>query len=276
MNNREPREPLMNTREPLEYWQAPNLAELDGVVHAFSTRKGGVSEPPYATLNMGFHTGDEEQRVVENRRRLLTALGLSLERAIGAEQVHGAEVARVGPRERGRGARDRASAVAGADALVTNEAGNPLLLCFADCLPAFLVDRGRRAVALVHAGWRGSAAGVTGAAVAELGRLGVTPSDLLVALGPCIKPCCYEVSPDLARRFRSLFGEEVARRTERGAPSIDLAEANRIALVRLGVPEASIHVAPDCTACRTDLYFSHRREGGRTGRMAAVLALRGA
>lgn len=264
----------MATGEDLEYWQAPNLAEMDGVIHAFTTRKGGVSAPPYATLNMGFHTGDEAAAVAANRRRFLEALGIPLENVIGAEQVHGGGVARVGKGERGRGARDRESAIAGVDALVTADPGSLLLLCFADCLPVFLVDRRRRAVALAHAGWRGSVAGVSEATVAELGRLGVEASDLVAALGPCIKPCCYEVSPELARRFAARFGEEAVGRTGWGAPSIDLAEANRLSLLRLGIPEASIFVEQACTACRTDLYYSHRFEGGTTGRMAAVLALR--
>lgn len=260
--------------EDLEYWQAPNLAALDGVVHAFSTRRGGVSLPPFATLNMGYHTGDEAARVTVNRSRFFEALGARLDDAVGAEQVHGARVARVGRAERGRGARDRESSIPGADALVTGEPGVWLLLCFADCLPVFLADRRRRAVALVHAGWRGSLAGVTEAAVKELQRLGAEPPELVAALGPCIKPCCYEVSPELAEGFAQRFGEGVVQRTRWGAPSVDLAGAGRIALARLGVPVESIHVDSGCTACRTDLYFSHRCEGAATGRMAAVIGMR--
>jgi len=232
-----------------------------------------VSPSPFASLNLGYRTGDEAARVTENRRRFVEALGARLDQVICAEQVHGAGVARVDARDRGRGAEDPGSSVPGVDALATSEAGCLLLLCFADCVPVFLADRRRRAVALAHAGWRGSLAGVAEAAAAEMGRLGVDPGELVVAVGPCIKPCCYEVSPELAQRFADRFGDEVVRRTRWGAPSVDLAEANRRALEALGVPKASIYIEPECTACRTDLYFSHRAEGGATGRMAAVIGL---
>lgn len=259
----------------MELWRAPNLVELDRVVHAFSTRWGGVSPPPFASLNLGYHTGDDGARVTENRRRFLASLGARLDDAICAEQVHSAAVRRVGAPDRGRGAADPHTPVPGVDALATGDAGSLLLLCFADCVPVFLADRRQGAVALAHAGWRGSLAGVVEAAVAEMGRLGVEPAALVAALGPCIKPCCYEVSPELAQRFTARFGPGVARRSRRGAPSIDLAEANRRALEASGVPGASIYVEPECTACRTDRYFSHRAEGGATGRMAAVIGLRG-
>ena len=265
----------MSERERVEPWRAPNLAELGGVIHAFSTRRGGVSEPPFASLNLGYRTGDEAARVTENRRRFLEALGARLDQVICAEQVHGAGAARVGARDRGRGAVDPGSSVPGVDALATSDAGSLLLLYFADCVPVFLADQQGRAVALAHAGWRGSMAGVAEAAAAELARLGVEPGELVAALGPCIKPCCYEVSPELARRFAERFGDGVVLRTRWGAPSVDLAEANRRALEALGVPRASIYVEPECTACRTDLYFSHRAEGGATGRMAAVIGLVG-
>lgn len=258
------------------FWQSRVLAAVPGVVHGVSTRRGGVSRPPYTSLNMGFHTGDRPEDVVENRRRWLEVLGLRLDEAVFAEQVHGAEVALVAAGDRGKGALRLEDAVPGTDALVTAEAGIPLAVLVADCVPILFAAADGSAVGVAHAGWRGTLAAVAARTVRRFAELGIPPRQLRVALGPCIRPCCYEVSEDLYQRFREKLGPEAVGHTRAGRPALDLAAANRSLLLSLGVPQGAVDVAPDCTACRTDLYFSHRAEKGKTGRMAAVIARRSA
>jgi YfiH family protein len=205
----------------------------------FSTRAGGVSDGPYASLNLGLLTGDERSRVEENRRRLLTAVGADPERAAWPRQVHGACVVRAN----GRGLEG--------DAIWTDEPRRPLVVVTADCLPIALARiGGPPAVALVHTGWRGLSAGVVEAAVASLG------GKLAAAVGPGIGPCCYEVG----REVSELFGE--LRRT------LDLRSVAERALRQAGVERVD-HVDL-CTACSPERFFSHRRDRGLTGRQGAV------
>jgi YfiH family protein len=205
----------------------------------FSTRAGGVSDGPYASLNLGLLTGDERSRVEENRRLLLTAVGADPERAAWPRQVHGAGVVRAN----GRGMEG--------DAIWTDEPRRPLVVVTADCLPIALARvGGTPAVALIHAGWRGLSAGVVEAAVASLG------GKLAAAVGPGIGPCCYEVG----REVSELFGE--LRRT------LDLRSVAERALRQAGVERVD-HVDL-CTACSPERFFSHRRDRGLTGRQGAV------
>lgn len=252
-------------------WQSELLSGITGVVHGVSTRLGGVSGVPFATLNLGLHTGDRPEAVIENRRRFLRRLGATPEASVWAEQVHGAEVAVVGPEHAGRGAKLFADAIPGVDGLVTTAPGLVLAATFADCVPILMAARDGSAVAVVHAGWRGTLAGVGPKCVAALGAAGVAPDRLLVAIGPSIGPCCYQVSEELVRRFGRVIGPEATGKTRWGAPALALAEANRKLLVESGVPPEAVEISSLCTACRTDLFFSHRAERGTTGRIAAAV-----
>jgi YfiH family protein len=235
-------------------WEGGHIAgELPGARVLFSTRRGGVSPPPYASLNLGRLTDDDGANVDANRTRLAAAVGHSRERFLYGRQVHGATVR-------------RAQAPPGEDRPVTEEDGQATalpdaaaLVLAADCLPIALAAGG--AVAAVHAGWPGLAAGIVAEGVAALRDVGGR-GPVTAAIGPGAGGCCYEVGEELHARFAA-YG---ARRGER---NLDLAAIARAQLAEAGVE--AVHEVGLCTMCRNDLFFSHRADGGRTGRQAGVV-----
>jgi YfiH family protein len=222
----------------------------DGLTLAFTTRRGGVSDAEFESLNLGGSSGDRDEAVRENRRRTLAALGLGGNRLATAGLVHGAEVATVqGPGHS-----------TGCDALLTRERGITLAITTADCLPLILTLPG--VVAVAHCGWRGTAAGLPERTVlAACAAAGATPRELIAHLGPCIRPCCYEVGPEVARQFPASVGRVVE-----GRHRLDLAAAARLQLLDSGVPPEAIFDTAACTCCAPGWYFSHRRDGNRYGR----------
>ena len=226
-------------------------AELPGARAAFSTRLGGVSDGPFASLNLGWLTGDK--RVPENRRRLTAALGLDARDVLIGRQVHAAEVvrheARMDPPVFARPAPARE-----ADGQATSSPGLAPLVFVADCLPVALA--GTRGVAMIHCGWRGLAEGIVERGVDEVDAR-------TAAIGPGIGPCCYEVGEEVARAFDWL-GDGIVR-----GRMLDLVEVARRLLGRVGVSD--VEVAELCTSCEADLFFSHRRDAGVTGRQGGLV-----
>ncbi len=243
------------------------------VPHAFSTRRGGVSSPPWSSLNLGHGLGDTPERVEENLRRLSSALELPLSSLHTVRQVHGDRVlqadVRSGSAERG----------AEADALWTEAVGEAVGVRTADCVPLLLVDPRNQRVAAIHAGWRGTALEIGARAVEAWSLLGSRPERLLAALGPHIRRCCYAVSSDLAAQFSAQFGSEVIdlRRGPDGFNDtyhLDLALAVRRTLERVGLKPGQIDATGPCTACDGGRFFSHRRDEGKTGRQLSVAICR--
>ncbi|PDO11811.1 MAG: hypothetical protein BLM47_01000 [Candidatus Reconcilbacillus cellulovorans] len=273
----------------------PALLRLAGWETAFgclsagiSTRLGGVSEGPFCSLNGAFHVGDDPQRVLENRRRLCEAIGLPFDAWTCAEQVHGSRVAVVGEIDRGRGRMRRDDAIGEYDAMITKTPGVMLAAFFADCAPIWMFDPVGGSAGLAHAGWRGTVAGVAVKTLeAMVESFGARPENVRVAIGPAIGACCYTVNGSVAERVAALF-DEIAEESENGAifsdimrrvsPDadvwrLDLKKLNRFLLIKAGILSGHIEISEWCTGCRTDLWYSHRREGGRTGRMTAWIAL---
>lgn len=236
-------------------------ARLAGFVHGFTTRQGGASEAPFDTLNLGGQVGDAPASVAENWARLEAATGLGFARV---SQVHGASAVRL----------DAACAPGEeADAVVCLEPGVAACVSVADCVPILLADPESGAVAAVHAGWRGTVARAAAEGIRALAReAGAQPERLLASVGPSIGPCCYEVSPDLAARFEAELGAPAVRAGR--VPRLDLWAANVAVLGAAGVPAERVEVLGRCTACERDLFFSHRRDAGRTGRQMAFIAPR--
>jgi purine-nucleoside/S-methyl-5'-thioadenosine phosphorylase / adenosine deaminase len=217
-------------------------ADLGGARAVFSTRLGGVSEPPFDSLNLGLLTEDPEEAVAENRLRLATALGFAPEQVVFARQVHGTRLIR----------HPRRGGLVEADGHVVAEPGLAPLVFVADCLPVALYGPG--GLAMVHAGWRPLAGGILAAAAAAVGAT-------RAAVGPGIGPCCYEVGEEVLSVFTALGAVAKGR-------MLDLPEVARRLLAQAGVEE--IESAGLCTGCEAELFFSHRRDNGRTGRQAGI------
>jgi YfiH family protein len=248
-------------------YEFERLANDGRVVHAVFTRLGGVSAPPYASLNLGRTVGDRVEAVEENHRRALGTLNLALRETASCYQVHGARVGLVGRGHTG-------TVQPATDALVTAAAGVALLLRFADCAPVLLFAPDVPAVGLAHAGWRGIVAGVVGATVrAMVDRIGCDPARMWAAVGPTIGSCCYEVDAATAAAVARACpdGADVARERS-GRPVLDLAAAVRAQLMAAGIAE--VEQAGLCTACHVDEFYSHRAEHGHAGRFGVVMGIR--
>lgn len=253
----------------------------EDVTFAVTTRRGGVSAAPFASLNLGAHVGDDDAAVAENRERLSAFTGVAAEALCLGGQVHGTRVAVV---EEPGGRFEKT------DALVTALPDVPLMILTADCAAVALYDPVRAAVGIAHAGWRGTLADIAAVIIGVMrGRFGTAPPELLAAVGPSIGPCCYQVGPEVTDAFYAAHpdiapdilsppdfasaGSFEGVNDDRSM--LDLWTANRLMLERAGVPPQHIEVSGSCTACNTDRFFSHRAEKGRTGRFAAVIQRHG-
>ncbi len=250
--------PLMSS------WTEHAVAEAGGAVYVapdpepvgawvwFFTRKGGVSKPPYDSLNISTLVGDDKDAVVENRQRIQVAM--ENRSSAWVQQVAGDRIVRV-----------REAGLAGeGDALITEGEGYSLVVAVADCVPVALVGEGT--VGMVHSGWRGTLMGISGKAARVLGGPGRV-SAVRAYIGPCIRSCCYEVSKELADNFAERFGAHVA-----SGRYLSLPDAIRVDLEEAGVTK--VHDLGLCTGCRPDLFYSHRKQGPKTGRNLAAVALR--
>jgi YfiH family protein len=237
----------------MELLRSQLLAEFP---HGFTTRTGGGSAAPWDSLNLGDLVEDRPEAVAGNWQRLAHATGLDFARV---RQVHGAAVlvasAPSRPREE-------------ADGVISATPGLAACVAVADCVPILLACPDRSAVAAIHAGWRGTLAGIAAEGVRALAAAGSDEPPLAV-IGPSIGPCCYQVAPDLAARFEAAFGARVVVPGARG-PHLDLWAANERVLRDAGV--VRVAALRRCTACEPRFFFSHRRDGGRTGRMVAFIA----
>lgn len=243
------------------------------VPHGFSTRLGGVSPAPWDSLNLRPGMGDGEAALRENYRRFCDCAGVDMDRLVLSRQVHETTVRLCTAADAGKGL-DREQDYA-ADALVTSEKNLPLAVFSADCGVILLHDPVTGAVGGVHAGWRGCAGGILERAVYAM-RLhyGAEPENLLAAIGPCIGQCCFETDGDVPEAMRAALGAEAEPYLEQRGPKyhVDLAGLNRRWLLRSGLLPEHIDLCGLCTACRPDLFWSHRKMGGARGVHAAVIA----
>jgi len=246
---------------------------LDGVRHGFSTRRGGVSAPPWDSLNLGVSRGDEPEHVMENYRRFCAAIGVDPARCVLSQQTHNAVVRHVTAADCGKGLL-RPRDYTGVDAMICDEPDVALVVFSADCNVILLYDPVHPAVGAVHAGWRGTALGIAAKTVRAMAdTFGCDPRDIRAAVGPAIGPCCFETDGDVPEALRAALGSAVVPyMTWNGAKwHIDLKAVNALWLRREGVEQ--VEICDHCTACRPDLYWSHRKVGNVRGSQAAVICL---
>lgn len=247
---------------------------LGNIRHGFSTRKGGVSPAPWDSLNLRPGQGDGQAAVMENYHRFFGAIGADEKRAVLSRQIHETTVRICTAADAGKGLlhpRDYT-----ADALITNEPNLPLVVFSADCGIILLHDPVRQAIGAVHAGWRGCAAGILEKAVHTMAEaFGSRPADILAAIGPCIGQCCFETDDDVPDAMHLALGCDAEPYLERHGAKwhVDLAGLNRQWLLRAGLSAEHIDTCDLCTACRQDLFWSHRKVGDARGAQIATIAL---
>ena len=261
-------------KNSIPFLQSAILGQCDFLDHAFCTRHGGASQEDYKSLNMSFREGDEEFRVLQNWSKLAKSFNIPLERFLVLNQVHGDGILVVGA----EGANFSSKSELSYDAIVTNSPGLAICIKTADCVPVFMVDKAKKVIAAVHAGWKGTALAIS-AKVIRLMRLryGSQPQDILAAIGPSIGLCCYEVDNAAAEAFRAHKDNEsflFPKSANKNKWMVDLPEANRRQLLDCGIPAANIELSGYCTMCNQNIFFSHRGSGGITGRQINFMMIK--
>ena len=254
-----------NTSNAIVYMTAPNIQ----ATHAFTTRGGGVSQGIYSSLNLGVNCGDDPALVRENYNLICGALGITVFNIVCSNQVHGAHVRGVTLEDRGEFFKSKPQK---ADGLITGDAGVALMVFTADCVPILLHDRIRSVIGAVHAGWRGTVLDIAGVAVQRMvNEFGCCRTDISAAIGPSISKCCYETGQDVTDALRITLGKAaddcICVQGDRFM--VDLKESNRLLLERAGLID--IAISDECTFCRSDKYWSHRRTNGQRGSQGAII-----
>jgi polyphenol oxidase len=264
----------LKKQHSIQYYESSFLSGRDFLTHAFCTRLGGVSEGDYASLNMSFREGDLESAVLQNWNRMAMAFGIPLDQFITLNQVHGDDIFVIKP----YGEYLPMDGVLNYDAIVTTRQNLAICIKTADCVPVFIVDRTKKIIAAVHAGWKGTALQISAKVIRLLyEKFNSQPRDILAAIGPAIGPCCFELDEELTYPFLNqkdhkafLFAGERLNKC-----IVDLPEANRRQMMNCGIPEENIDVSNLCTSSRQDLFFSYRGSGGIAGRQINFIMIKG-
>jgi YfiH family protein len=265
----------LNDKDSLAYLTIPSFEATGLVKHGCSTRIGGVSKPPYQTLNLGLKKDDEKNSVLENYRIFCEALDMNPENLVASDQVHGDEIYVACTQDRGKGILKN-SDIVGMDAMITKDIEVALVTYYADCVPIFLLDTTTPAVGLAHAGWRGTTSKIgQKTLVRMMEEFGTLPENILVGIGPCINSCCYEVDAPVVNSIKNAFPywSELINNKGDGKWMLDLVLTNKRQLEEVGINPSQITESGFCTSCNNDLFFSYRADKGKTGSLAAIIQL---
>ena len=263
----------------IKYFKCREFDNTNLVMNAFTTRFGGVSESPFNNLNLAYNVGDNESRVAENRKIILDVLNIDYRNTVSAQQIHKDRIALVRKEDKGKGAFKYSKGIAQADALITDIPGIPLLMCYADCVPIFILDPVKKVIALIHSGRRGTELELTLKALFKMKKIFETnPYSCLAAIFPSIGPCCYSIKePNKIDSYwlneDKYNGEPISLQNKSGR-SLDLRKANYWQLIKAGIPGKNIFINEICTSDHPKFFFSYRRDKGNTGRMAAIFMLK--
>ena len=240
------------------------------LVAGFTTKNGGCSEAPFHSLNTGYHVGDDEKCVTENRQLLAQDIGMPLTVWVGAEQTHRCNIMKITAADKGRGAADYISAFRDTDGFYTNEPGILLTLCYADCVPIYFYAPSAGYIGMVHAGWKGTVAKIAAEMVEKWQAEGISPKDIKAVIGPSICGGCYIVDDRIIDQVKQVCGEsQPYREVSEGQYELNLKQLNQSILQGTGITD--IAVTNFCTSCVDEDFFSHRRDKGKTGRLMSFI-----
>ncbi len=247
-------------------YQSELLKEIDGLIHGFTTRQGGVSKGEYESLSLSHMRGDDLSCVQENRKILCRELSLNYEKLTSTRQEHTDNIKIIDKNSVGCGIQTEWDE--GVDGIITQEKNVPLICYSADCVPILFYASDIKAIGAVHSGWRGTKEKIAEKAVIKLKELGAKGENIFAAIGPCIGKCCYEVSEDVALNFE----EKSYTKKENGKFMLDLADVNTDILKNAGVK--NITISGICTKCNNDMFFSHRGQNGKSGTLGGIICMR--
>ena len=290
------KEHVLQNEDKLEYLAFPSLEEISWVEQVFSTRMGGVSKDEFSTMNFSFVRGDNPDAVLENYRRVGEVFGASPNAFVTTDQTHTTNIRVVGKEDAGKGVtvpRDYTDI----DGLITSEKGLILSCFFADCVPLYFVDVKKKVIGLAHSGWRGTVEGMGACMVKRMKeKFGCEPEDIVAGIGASICQDCYEISEEVADKFREGFWQEeevqgffaeactfgkypqseyLLPGKAPGKWQLDLWLANYAVLRKAGIPMENISISDICTCCNAPYLFSHRATGGKRGNLGAFLMIKG-
>ncbi len=257
------------------YFQIPSFNDTGIVKHGFSSRIGGVSEGEFRSLNLGIKTKDDLKNIEKNYKKFTEVININYENIVLSDQVHKDNILIIDENYKSQDVLLN-SKIKEVDSLITNKKNIALVTVYADCVPIFILDKVNKVIALAHAGWRGTALKIGKKTIEKMIQIYRTdPKDCLVGIGPSIGKCCYEVDEMVINEFKKHYEDvnEFAIHKKDNKYMLDLWQANKISLLEAGLISTNITISNICTMCNKDLFFSHRGENGKTGRMAAIIEL---
>ncbi|MBO9130252.1 peptidoglycan editing factor PgeF [Bacillus sp. 165] len=269
-------------QEPFQYdksvmrlnsWEAMNPALTVG----FTTKEDGSSEGDYSTLNLGLHVNDREEAVHQNRRLVASKLHFPLHTWVCSEQIHENRVVKVTQNHKGKGVFQYGDGIPGTDGIYTNEPNVLLTSCYADCVPLYFYAPSAGMIGLAHAGWKGTVKNIVNEMITKWTQQeGIAVEDIYVTIGPAIGSCCYVVDDRVIQKVEHVLHDAHLpfHVVSEGQYQLDLKEVNRLLCRQAGIQEDHILVSSLCTSCEENLFFSHRRDKGKTGRMLSFIGLK--
>lgn len=254
----------------IEHW----VSDFPGLTAGFSTKNGGFSKGEFTGLNMGFHVSDDQLTVMKNRQHLGGKLDFPLSNWVGADQTHEVNVAKVSPKDAGLGAMQYDSSFPHTDGFYTNDQGILLTLCYADCVPLYFLHRKTKTIGIAHAGWKGTVHGIAEKMITVFKNDGIPANEIEAVIGPSICGQCYVVDDRVikaANQWKNDHLPPAYKEISKGQYQLDLKQLNRQVMIHSGLAEKNIVISNYCTSCNADLFYSHRRDSGKTGRMISFM-----
>lgn len=258
------------------YYTIESFENTGLVKHGFSTRIGGLSSGDLDSLNLGVKKKDTWENIINNYKTFTKALDINIEDLVLTDQVHKDNIMEVYKEDRGKGLL-RESDIVGIDGFITDKKDPALVTFYADCVPLFFLDPVNKAVGLTHSGWKGTVKKIGQKTVEKMiDSYGTDPKDILIAIGPSIGKCCFEVGSEVIEVVRGKFKDsgDYFYKKENGKYMLDLWKLNKDQFLEIGVKEENITVSNICTKCNKDIFFSHRGDKGKTGSLAAIMQLK--